>query len=107
MDPATIAALRAADAAISDPSLEAEYRAWWQASYGTPPCPGRRHRSGLVPPPAEQGPGMSRHRRLLCSCSLLAAAVAALIAAWPLPAGACAAGVLALASVMLAPLDPP
>ena len=50
---------------------------------------------------------MTRHHRLLCSCSLLTAAVAALIAAWPLPAGACAAGVLALASVMLAPLDPP
>ena len=37
MDPDTIAALRAADAAISDPALEAEYRAWWMASYGVPP----------------------------------------------------------------------
>jgi len=50
---------------------------------------------------------MTRHRRLLCSCSLLTASVAVFVAAWPLPAGACAAGVLALASVMLAPLDPP
>jgi len=37
MDPDTIAALRAADAAISTAALEAEYRAWWQASYGVPP----------------------------------------------------------------------
>lgn len=37
MDSATIAAVRAADAAISDPALEAEYRAWWMASYGVPP----------------------------------------------------------------------
>lgn len=37
MDSAIIAAVRAADAAISDPALEAEYRAWWMASYGVPP----------------------------------------------------------------------
>ena len=37
MDRDTIAAVRAADAAISGAAIEAEYRAWWQASYGTPP----------------------------------------------------------------------
>jgi hypothetical protein len=28
---------RAADTAISDEALAAEYRAWWGASYGVPP----------------------------------------------------------------------
>lgn len=37
MDDSTIKAVRAADAAISDQALEAEFRAWWQASWGTPP----------------------------------------------------------------------
>jgi hypothetical protein len=34
---ATVAEVRAADAAISDEDLAAEYRAWWGASYGVPP----------------------------------------------------------------------
>lgn len=34
---ATLAELRAADAAISEAALQAEYRAWWSASYGAPP----------------------------------------------------------------------
>ena len=34
---ATVAEVRAADAAISDEALAAEYRAWWGASYGVPP----------------------------------------------------------------------
>lgn len=34
---AALAEARAADAAISDEALSAEYRAWWQASYGVPP----------------------------------------------------------------------
>ena len=34
---ATLAEVRAADAAISDEALAAEYRAWWGASYGVPP----------------------------------------------------------------------
>lgn len=33
----TVAAVRASDAAISDQALEAEFRAWWSGSYGTPP----------------------------------------------------------------------
>ena len=33
---AALAEARAADAAISDEALSAEYRAWWQASYGVP-----------------------------------------------------------------------
>ena len=37
MDRATVSALRSADAAISTAAIEAEYRAWWAASYGTPP----------------------------------------------------------------------
>ncbi|MBU6250955.1 MAG: hypothetical protein KGO47_07315 [Cyanobacteria bacterium REEB417] len=35
--PATVAEVRAADAAISDEAVAAEYRAWWGASYGVPP----------------------------------------------------------------------
>jgi hypothetical protein len=35
--PVTMAEVRAADAAISDEALAAEYRAWWGASYGVPP----------------------------------------------------------------------
>ena len=49
---------------------------------------------------------MSRYR-LLCCCILQVAAMAILIVAWPSTAGACVAGSLALAGVMLAPLDPP
>jgi hypothetical protein len=37
MDRATIAAVRAADAAISDQALEAEFRAWWGTRYVRPP----------------------------------------------------------------------
>ena len=37
MDRPTVSQLRAADAAISEEALADEYRAWWQASYGTPP----------------------------------------------------------------------
>lgn len=33
----TIAAVRAADAAISDQALQAEFRAWWGARYPSPP----------------------------------------------------------------------
>lgn len=33
----SIAAVRAADAAIADQALEAEFRAWWHQSWGTPP----------------------------------------------------------------------
>lgn len=32
-----VARARAEDAAISDAALQAEYRAWWSASYGAPP----------------------------------------------------------------------
>jgi len=48
-----------------------------------------------------------RRQRLLCSCLLLAVAVAALIIGWPSTWGACLTGVLALAATLLAPLDPP
>ena len=34
---ATLAEVRAADAAISDEALAAEYRAWWATSYSAPP----------------------------------------------------------------------
>lgn len=37
MDEGTYQAIRAADAAISDQALEAEFRAWWLQSWGTPP----------------------------------------------------------------------
>lgn len=37
MDRATIAAVRAADAAISDQALEAEFRAWWGTRYARAP----------------------------------------------------------------------
>ena len=37
MDRDTIAAIRAADAEISEEALADEYRAWWTASYGVPP----------------------------------------------------------------------
>ena len=50
---------------------------------------------------------MSTRRRRLCSLTLLAVAVAAMIIGWPSTAGACLAGVLALAATLLAPLDPP
>jgi len=33
MDRKTIAAIRAADAAISDEALEAEFRAWWASKH--------------------------------------------------------------------------
>lgn len=33
---AAVAEVRAADAAISPEALDADYRAWWQASYGVP-----------------------------------------------------------------------
>ena len=38
MDPSTVAVVRAADAAISDQALEAEFVTWWKQSYpGAPP----------------------------------------------------------------------
>lgn len=37
MDRDTYEAIRAADAAISDQAPEAEFRAWWLQSWGTPP----------------------------------------------------------------------
>ena len=46
---------------------------------------------------------MTPRHRLLCCCILQVAA----LAAWPSPAGACAAVMLALAERLLAPLDPP
>ena len=50
---------------------------------------------------------MTPRHRLLCCCILQVAAMAVLIVAWPSTWGACAAGMLALAGVLLAPLDPP
>lgn len=37
MDPVTVGAIRAADAAISPQALEAEFRLWWAESYPAPP----------------------------------------------------------------------